>query len=389
MTDLRQIPEAARPFVRFPAVLRAHGFAVAPGQTLDFLAAVGLLGPRSMADIANAAHATLAPAPERRDEFDALFRMFFMGQTVAAPAPGGDEDEEPIRVREEGGAFELPESDETNETGGTATAAEALSIREFPHAARGGALRRFAREAPGRIPVRKGRRRALVRRGPDFDLRAVLRRAVRNDGEVIVLPRLRRKMRQRAILLLIDVSGSMKAQTEDHMRFAHALAHAAGRFEAFTLGTRLTRITPALRFRNADRALAAASGTVSDWDGGTRIGDALRAFLAIPRFAGFARGVLTLVLSDGLERGGHDAMVDAVSRLSRLAWRISWLSPLATGPGFQPQTAALKAIGPYIGELADCSSLDRLCAHVLDISLHRDAGSAGYRRNREGLKRLR
>ena len=68
-----------------------------------------------------------------------------------------------------------------------------------------------------------------------------------------------------------------------------------------------------------------ASDLVSDWDGGTRIGDALRAFLAVPRFAGFARGALVVVLSDGLERGEHDTMTDAVRDVCtpRLARRMA------------------------------------------------------------------
>ena len=49
-------------FLEFPALLRANGFAVAPEQTATFLEAVGLLGPRSVADIRRAAHATLAPS---------------------------------------------------------------------------------------------------------------------------------------------------------------------------------------------------------------------------------------------------------------------------------------------------------------------------------------
>jgi uncharacterized protein with von Willebrand factor type A (vWA) domain len=44
---------------------------------------------------------------------------------------------------------------------------------------------------------------------------------------------------------------------------------------------------------------------VADWDGGTRLGDALQAFLSVPRFSGFARGAMVIVLSDGLERGDH------------------------------------------------------------------------------------
>jgi uncharacterized protein with von Willebrand factor type A (vWA) domain len=172
-------------------------------------------------------------------------------------------------------------------------------------------------------------------------------------------------MRQRRVLVLIDVSGSMKQRTEPHLRFAHALARAVERLEVFTIGTRLTRVTEALRLKQRDRALAAAATIVADWDGGTRIGDALAAFLAVPRFAGYARGALVLILSDGLERGDHRAMTRAVARLSALAWRISWLTPLAADPRFRPETDALKSILPLIDELADGSSTEALCAHLL------------------------
>ncbi len=114
----------------------------------------------------------------------------------------------------------------------------------------------------------------------------------------------------------------------------------------FTFGTRLTRVTRPLRIKRREQALRAAAHLVSDWDGGTRIGDALQAFLAVPRFAGYARGAAVLVVSDGLERGDVAAMRDAVAKLSRRAWRLSWLTPLATGRAFTPQTAALVAIRP-------------------------------------------
>ena len=125
--------------------------------------------------------------------------------------------------------------------------------------------------------------------------------------------------------------------------------------------------------KNREQALAAASTIVADWDGGTRIGDALQAFLAVPRFAGYARGALVLIVSDGLERGDHRAMTDAVARLSALAWRISWLTPLAADPRYRPETDALKSILPLIDELADGSSTERLCAHVLQLAKVRTA----------------
>ena len=363
--SLLEVPRAAQPFVSFPPMLRANGFAAAPEQTMAFLQAVGLLGPRSIADVRRAAHAMFAPPPERRADFDLLFDYHFLG--AAAPAiEGAFERDDEVQVRDEGRGEQQPlYSDELNEAGQAAAFAEALSARRLSGEGDREALRRFAREAPDLWPRRRGYRRLRSRTGANFDLRRTLREAVRHDGEVLRLPRLARKLRQRNVLLLIDVSGSMKERTEAHLRFAHALVHAVERSEVFTFGTRLTRVTRGLRLNNRDQALAATSGVVSDWDGGTRIGDALQAYLAVPRFAGYARGALTLILSDGLERGDPAAMRDAVARLSRRSWRLVWLSPLATGPDFRPDTEGLKAILPFIDELGDASSVESACRLVL------------------------
>jgi uncharacterized protein with von Willebrand factor type A (vWA) domain len=362
------LPRAARPFVGFAALLRHNGFLVAPEQTTAFLAAIDLLGPSGMTAIRRAAHATLAPPPERRAEFDALFDAHFLGESIAASEPADAEDEE-MRLRDAGRSeAALPITDETHESGQAAAAVERLALRRFGGAQESEVLRRFTRALPERLPRRRGYRRQVDRRGRALDLRRSLRNAVRHDGEVLHLPRLRRRLRQRRVLLLIDVSGSMKERTEAHLRFAHALARTVGHAEVFTVGTRLTRITRTLRLRNRDQALAAASHVVADWDGGTRLGDALQAFLAVPRFAGYARGAVVMVLSDGLERGDPRAMTAAVARLSVLAWRISWLTPLASDPHFVPETDALKSILPLIDDLADGSSTERLCAHVLQLA---------------------
>ena len=124
------------------------------------------------------------------------------------------------------------------------------------------------------------------------------------------------------------------------------------RVEVFTLGTRLTRVTRALRRRNRHQALAEAAGLVADWDGGTRIGDALprsspcRAMRASPA----ARVVV--LLSDGLERGDPSALIAAVHRLAARAHRIDWLSPLAGDPAYRPETQVLRAVRPLLDSLA-------------------------------------
>jgi uncharacterized protein len=366
------LPRAARAFVSFVALLRANGFAIAPEQTAAFLEAITLLGPRDPEDIRQAGLATLAPPPERRATYDLLFRIHFLGGDEIRSDDG--EDEDVVRLQEEGrGQDEPPLADEANESGEMAVRAEALAERRFGPGRPSDALRRLAREAGRRLPRRRGHRRMRARRGPWADLRRTLREAARNDGEVMRLRRLKRRTRPRKMLLLIDVSGSMKARSEENLRLAHTLAQAAPNVEIFTFGTRLTRLTRALRIKRREQALAAAEHLVSDWDGGTRIGDALRAFLAVPRFGAYARGAAVVILSDGLERGDLSALREAVVKLSRRAWRLSWLTPLATGAGFVPQTEALVAIRRFVDDMADGGSSAAVVGHLLSLRQRRAA----------------
>jgi uncharacterized protein len=372
VSEAPQLPRAARAFVSFVALLRANGFAIAPEQTTAFLQAIELLGPRGPDDIRQAGLATLAPPPERRAAYDMLFRIHFLGGEEVPGAEG--EDEEVVRLQEEGrGDEEPPLADDANVSGEMAVRAEALAERRFGPSGPSDALRRLAREAPTRLPRRRGHRRMRARRGPWADLRRTLRESVRNDGEVMRLGRLKRRPRPRKMLLLIDVSGSMKARSEDNLRLAHTLVQATPNVEVFTFGTRLTRLTRALRLKRREQALAAAAHLVSDWDGGTRIGDALQAFLAVPRFGGYARGAAVVILSDGLERGDLAALRDAVAKLSRRAWHLSWLTPLAVGSGFVPQTEALIAIRRFVDDMADGGSSAAVVAHVLSLRHRRAA----------------
>jgi uncharacterized protein with von Willebrand factor type A (vWA) domain len=366
LTALLPASRIAEPFISFATLLRAHGFPVAAEQTIGFLTAIPLLGPRDIADIHAAAHALFGPPPERHIVFDALFRAHFLKMSDIAQPMAETPGQEDVTVRDDApGLIEPPAPDGANETGETASAAERLGLRRLDPHDETAALRLLARVAPHRLPSRRSHRFAPASRGRVIDIQRTLREQARRDGEVIRLPRRRRKLRRRALLLLIDVSGSMKERTDAHLRFTHTLARATDRVEVFTIGTRLTRITRAIGIKPRNQALAAAADLVADWDGGTRLGDALGAFLAVPRFATYARGAYVLVLSDGLERGDHTPMVDAVRRLSRLAWRVSWLSPLAGAADFVPETAAMQAIRPLLHDVADGGSTKALVAHML------------------------
>ncbi|MEM8552390.1 MAG: VWA domain-containing protein [Pseudomonadota bacterium] len=359
------VPRAAMPLLTFAPLLRANGFPASPDQSQSFVTAVGLLGPRRMDDLYRAACAIFGPAPDRIDAFDALYRAHFLGQSLSAPAPGPEEEQ---AFEPEDGAAELFDPTEENTSGAEATAVESLSGRSFSAQEEVEALRRFRRMAQGRLPRRTSRRLRTARQGTRPHLRRALKDAVKRDGELLTLPVQKRRTAQRRLLVLIDISGSMKTETDRSLRFAHALMGVADRCEVFTLGTRLTRITRPLKLKHRTAAMEGASAVVSDWDGGTRLGDALAAFLSVPRYAGFARSACVIVLSDGLERGEPAPLVSAVDRLSRLAWRILWLSPLAADPSYRPQTEAMRHIAQMVGRIGSGASLPAVVDEVLNVA---------------------
>src|SRR5215472_16391156 len=159
--------DVARPvahFLNFTAMLRHAGFAVAPEQTMAWLAAIDLLDPEEIGDVHRAARATLAPPPERFAEFDALFDAHFLGRRIATSPPS---EEAPLRAAEDRGVGREPMfGDETRESGAKATGAERLTARRFAPATEDDTLRRFARALPARAPRRRSYRWRGARGGP-------------------------------------------------------------------------------------------------------------------------------------------------------------------------------------------------------------------------------
>ena len=326
------LPTAVQPFVGFAQLLRRTGFAVVTDQTVAFLRSITLLGPRSLADVYWAARATLAPPADRLEEFDALFEEAF-GEDADFLVHAESTPQEEAPVKESGATPLEPVAAETaNELGRAASAAEALGIKDFSPISASQRLEAMRRQLVALAPRRRGFRRVKARRGDRLDLRRSLAGMVHGSAESARPMWTERRNKPRRLLLLIDISGSMKAHTDDYLRFAHALTQSLPAVEAFAFGTRLTRLTKSLRRRDVGRALAEIAPSVADWSGGTRIGESLAAFLALPRFSRASRGALVIVLSDGLERGDVNFMASAVRRLAARSWRLAWLTPLAADP---------------------------------------------------------
>jgi uncharacterized protein with von Willebrand factor type A (vWA) domain len=299
------------------------------------------------------------PGPDRLALFDALFSTAFrdLGTVPSAKSLGGEES----TVAEAGvGTLDLVAAERANETGESASAAEALAVKRFAPRDDSDRLRIMRRRLARLAPHRRGHRHVTDVSGTQLDLRRSLARMVRAGALDSALAWTARQQIPRRVLLLIDISGSMKSHTENHMRFAHAVTQALPFVETFAFGTRLTRLTKALGSKDIARALDAVAPAVADWDGGTRIADSIGAFLSARRYSRSSRGALILVLSDGLERGNAALVVRAVRRLAARSWRLAWLTPLAAAPDFRPETEALAAILGIVDHLGDGSGIAAL-----------------------------
>jgi uncharacterized protein with von Willebrand factor type A (vWA) domain len=205
-------------------------------------------------------------------------------------------------------------------------------------------------------PLRPSRRLAPDRHGP-LDPRRTVRAMLERGGEPARLHRQQRTHRPRRVVLLVDVSGSMALYADAVLRFAHACVRQRPRTEAFTVGTRLTRVTRELGARDADAAMAAVSAVVPDWSGGTRLGEELKAFLDRYGQRGAARGAVVVVVSDGWERGDPTLLGEQMHRLHRLAHRVVWVNPHKAREGFAPLTAGMRAALPWVDDFVEGHSL--------------------------------
>lgn len=145
----------------------------------------------------------------------------------------------------------------------------------------------------------------------------------------------------------------------DHLlRLAHRVVRSApASTEALTMGTRLTRVTPAMRLHDPAAALAAAGRTVPDWSGGTRLGEVLEVFLDRHGQRGMARGAVVVVFSDGWERGDPALLAGQAVRLRRLAHRLIWVNPHRGKPGYLPLQGGIVAVAPALDALLAGHSL--------------------------------
>jgi uncharacterized protein with von Willebrand factor type A (vWA) domain len=365
------MPDLVRVLVDFGRALRASGLAVGTGDVLAFAGSLAALDPTDLVDLYWAGRTTLVNRHDDIARYDEVFRRFFLGAA-------GPDAELTLMLRASAqaqGALALPATepgedsrDEDAVLGLMASDVDALKHKSFAACTPGelAALRRIMARIRLTPPRRRTRRGIPARSGIRPDPRRTVRESMRMHGEPARLYWRRRKVRLRPLVLILDISGSMADYSRSLLQFAHSAKRSAGRVEVFCFGTRLTRVTGAMECRRPDEALQRAARAAFDWDGGTRIGDSLDAFVRGWARRGLCRGGIVVICSDGLDRGDPAVLAAAMERLSRLCHRLVWLNPhKGDDPSFRPSTLGMMIAAPHVDLLLsghDLASLEKLAA---------------------------
>ena len=361
--------DAVLRLIEFGRALRAEGIPVGSGQVVAYTEALSRLDPTDLGDVYWAGRASLISRRSEIPTYDRVFRQFFQGEEPAPRATSqANEPSEPPPAEPQPEISTTAESDDGEEepVGAVASSVEALRHKPFPSCTTEelAALRELIAALQLDPPRRPSRRSEPHPRGRRPDVRRSIRRSLRTGGELVEPRWRRRRERRRRLVLLLDVSGSMAEYSRALLQFAFSAARGSD-VETFCFATRLTRVTDVLARRDPDAALAHASDLVVDWDGGTRIGDALGEFTREWGRRGMARGAIVVICSDGLERGDPELLAAEMERLRRLAYRVIWVNPLKGDPAYEPLARGMRAALPHVDAFLpghDLASLEALAA---------------------------
>lgn len=360
----------------FVQALRQAGLRVSLDQSISFVRALDLLDIGQRHEIYHAGRSLLVSRREDQAVYDVLFHRFFRFP-LEPPRPkrrrqqSFSKGEVPFTVATylTARARAADQEVEIVDRSETFSDQESLQSKEFSEmtAEELANVRRLMAEMRFAACERKTRRMTPARSGHNIDFARTLREAARYGAVPLDLPRCREKIKQRPVVLLADISGSMEKYSRLVLHFFYSVAHSMRDVESFVFGTRLSRLTPQLKLRNVDRAVEMAARQALDWGGGTRIGACLHDFNRRWSRRLLRRGAIVLITSDGWERSDSALLGREMRYLQHRCHRLIWLNPLAGKATYQPRVGGMAAALPFVDDflpIHNLQSLGQLAEHL-------------------------
>src|SRR6201997_1514671 len=317
-------PDYAALAAALATALRTAGLPAGPDRSERLAGALTVMRATTLAQLHACAPATMVSGPNQIDAFERVFNDLF-GPAVAGPrqpevtapqqnmlvesaerADGSEEDDARAASADDlppelAGLDEALSAGETQEGDSSgddepedgvpavrrvASTTERLRERDFAQltSAELAQLATLMRQLVIAVPPRRTRRYRPKKDGARLDMRRTRRQATRTGGEPVRIARRAVRTRQRRLVVLCDISGSMEPYARAILQLMYVAARSSGsaggggsgfsgpsgdatrpRTEVFTFATRLTRLTPFLTAASPETMLAKAGEAAPDW----------------------------------------------------------------------------------------------------------------------------
>ncbi|MDJ0753407.1 MAG: VWA domain-containing protein [Ardenticatenaceae bacterium] len=358
--------------LQFTRVLKAAGLPISSSQAQDFCQALTLVDMGQKEQFFYVARGTLVMRQEHLRLFEVLFNLFWR-PAITKNGRGQKMPVAPRHNRPRNHPYSLAmlmaskakrndQALEIADKAGSFSSSELLQSKDFGHLTieELETVKKLIQEMRWQVSLRTTRRFTADDSGQRLHLRRCLRAAAKFNGTPLQLAYQSKKIKERPLILLADISGSMEKYARLTLQFFYSVTHSLKTVEAFVFGTRLTRITPQLKLKNIDQAINLAARDVVDWSGGTRIGDSIKQFNREWSRRVLRRGAIVVIMSDGWERGDVSELGREMRYLHHRCHRLIWLNPLSGRVGYQPLVEGMAAALPYIDDFLPIHNLQTL-----------------------------
>jgi len=213
-------------------------------------------------------------------------------------------------------------------------------------------LQRLSRK----LAVRILRRRRIGPRSGPLDLRRSMRDNMRFGGIIFNLKHKPKRRSKQQILLLCDLSASMKRYSTFVIHFLHGLHEVVRDLSCFSFSDSLEDLTAELKgHTNIKQLLDRVIRRSKTWGGGTDIGSAL--YLLSEKHPDRVNAKTTVIVVSDTKTVALEKAVKELKRLKDRVRRVIWLNPLPDGRWSDYRSVGLVADQV---EMWPCSTIDQL-----------------------------
>ena len=364
--------ELSANIVAFCRYLRQKKYSIGPTEEADALEALRIVAPFADPDqFRLVLQAALAKTRKQQLQFKELYQKYWnelnraldsKSKKVAEPSQTQQSKQEAFLALKNWlyGNKEAPREEMGIATYSTQ---EVVNSRDFSTMteAEMAEVAKLIQEIAKKLARHLSRRYRITQKRKRLDIKRTLRLNLRRGGEILDLAYSTPKQNKWQIVLLCDVSQSMELYSRFLIQFLYAFQNGYRHIETFVFSTSLTRISKELQDDDYQEAMKRVGDKVTNWSGGTKIGESLHQFIRNYGSKVLNGKSVVLIMSDGWDTGDLELLGSSMRQIHRKCGKVIWLNPLAGNPNYSPlEVGGMQVSLPYIDVFTSGHSIDSL-----------------------------